>query len=213
MVLAPGCVIGEEVQIGEDGRLGPSVTVYARSVIGKRALIHAGVVIGADGFGIAPQGGRWIKIPQTGRVVIGDDVEVGANTTIDRGALDDTIIEDGVKLDNQIQIAHNVRVGAHTAIAAFAGVAGSARIGKHCLIGGAARIMGHIEIVDGVTVTATSFVTKSIRTAGTYTAVLPAEPAREWAKTIANLRSLERLPRRVSGGETRKKPGGRKGKR
>ena len=213
VVLAPGCVIGEEVKIGEDGRLGPSVTVYARSVIGKRALIHAGVVIGADGFGIAPQGGRWIKIPQTGRVVIGDDVEVGANTTIDRGALDDTIIEDGVKLDNQIQIAHNVRVGAHTAIAAFAGVAGSARIGKHCLIGGAARIMGHIEIVDGVTVTATSFVTKSIRTAGTYTAVLPAEPAREWAKTIANLRSLERLPRRVSGGETRKKPGGRKGKR
>ena len=213
VVLAPGCVIGEEVKIGEDGRLGPSVTVYARSVIGKRALIHAGVVIGADGFGIAPQGGRWIKIPQTGRVVIGDDVEVGANTTIDRGALDDTVIEDGVKLDNQIQIAHNVRVGAHTAIAAFAGVAGSARIGKHCLIGGAARIMGHIEIVDGVTVTATSFVTKSIRTAGTYTAVLPAEPAREWAKTIANLRSLERLPRRVSGGETRKKPGGRKGTR
>jgi len=213
VVLAPGCVIGEEVQIGEDGRLGPSVTVYARSVIGKRALIHAGVVIGADGFGIAPQAGRWIKIPQTGRVVIGDDVEVGANTTIDRGALDDTVIEDGVKLDNQIQIAHNVRVGAHTAIAAFAGVAGSARIGKHCLIGGAARIMGHIEIVDGVTVTATSFVTKSIRTAGTYTAVLPAEPAREWAKTIANLRSLGRLPRRVSEGETRKKPGGRKGKR
>ena len=213
VVLGAGCAIGEEAQIGEDGRLGPSVTVYPRSLIGKRALIHAGAVIGADGFGIAPQAGRWIKIPQTGRVVIGDDVEVGANTTIDRGALDDTVIEDGVKLDNQIQIAHNVRIGAHTAIAAFAGIAGSARIGRHCAIGGAARIMGHIEIVDGVTVTATSFVTKSIRTAGTYTAVLPAEPAREWAKTIANLRSLERSPRRVREGGTRSKPGERKGKR
>ena len=205
VVLGPGCTIGEDAQIGEDGRLGPSVTVYARSVIGKRTLIHAGAVIGADGFGIAPQGGRWIKIPQTGRVVIGDDVEIGANTTIDRGALDDTVIEDGVKLDNQIQIAHNVRVGAHTAIAAFAGVAGSAKIGKHCLIGGAARIMGHIEIADGVNVTATTFVTKSIRDPGTYTAVLPAEPAREWAKTIAKLRSL--------GPKARSKPATRKGKR
>jgi UDP-3-O-[3-hydroxymyristoyl] glucosamine N-acyltransferase len=205
VVLGPGCAIGEDAQIGDDGRLGPSVTVYPRSVIGKRALIHAGAVIGADGFGIAPQAGRWIKIPQTGRVVIGDDVEVGANTTIDRGALDDTVIEDGVKLDNQIQIAHNVSIGAHTAIAAFAGIAGSARIGKHCLIGGAARIMGHIEIADGVNVTATSFVTKSITTAGTYSAVLPAQPVREWAKTVANLRSL--------GQKARPKPGTRKGKR
>jgi UDP-3-O-[3-hydroxymyristoyl] glucosamine N-acyltransferase len=213
VVLGPGCSIGEEAQIGEDGRLGPSVTVYARTVIGKRALIHAGAVIGADGFGIAPQAGRWIKIPQTGRVVMGDDVEVGANTTIDRGALDDTVIEDGVKLDNQIQIAHNVRVGAHTAIAAFAGIAGSARIGRHCAIGGAARIMGHIEIADGVTVTATSFVTKSIRSAGTYTAVLPAEPAREWAKTVANLRSLERLSKRVHEMEARPKPRAKKEKR
>ena len=213
VVLGPGCTIGEDVQIGEDGRLGPSVTVYARSVIGKRVLIHAGAVIGADGFGIAPQAGRWIKIPQTGRVVIGDDVEIGANTTIDRGALDDTVIEDGVKLDNQIQIAHNVRVGAHTAIAAFAGIAGSARIGKHCAIGGAARIMGHIEIVDGVTVTATSFVTKSIRSPGTYSSVMPAEPAPEWAKTVAQLRSLGRLSERVRELEGRPKPGKRKGKR
>src|SRR4029077_21180940 len=143
VVLGPGCAVGEDAQIGDDSRFGPSVTAYARSVIGKRAVSHAGAVIGADGFGIAPQGGRWIKIPQTGRVVIGDDVEVGANTTIDRGALDDTVIEDGVKLDNQIQFANNVRVGAHSAIAAFAGIAGSARIGKHCAIGGAARIMGH----------------------------------------------------------------------
>jgi UDP-3-O-[3-hydroxymyristoyl] glucosamine N-acyltransferase len=213
VVLAPGCVVGEDAQIGEDGRLGPSVTIYARSVIGKRALIHAGAVIGADGFGLAPQGGRWIKIPQTGRVVIGDDVEIGANTTIDRGALDDTVIEDGVKLDNQIQIAHNVHVGAHTAIAAFAGIAGSARIGKHCLIGGAARIMGHIQIADRVTVTATSFVTKSIRSAGTYSSALPAEPALEWAKTVANLRRLDRPSKRVREMKAGSKPGTRKGKR
>ena len=210
VVIGPGCAIGAGAQIGEDGRLGPSVTVYPRSVIGKRALIHAGAVIGADGFGLAPEAGRWIKIPQTGRVVIGDDVEIGANTTIDRGALDDTVIEDGVKLDNQIQIGHNVRIGAHTAMAACAGVAGSTRIGRHCAIGGAARIMGHIEIADNVTVTATSFVTKSIKIAGTYTAVLPAEPGREWARTIAHLRSLERLSKRVRELEARVKPAKRK---
>jgi len=206
VVVGPGCTIGEDAQIGEDGRLGPSVTIYPRCVIGKRVLIHAGAVIGADGFGLAPQAGRWIKIPQTGRVVIGDDVEIGANTTIDRGALDDTVIEDGVKLDNQIQIGHNVRVGAHTAMAACAGVAGSTRIGKHCAIGGAARIMGHIEIADHVTITATSFVTKSIRSAGTYTAVLPAEPGRTWAKTIAHLRNLDRLSKRLGELEKRSKP-------
>lgn len=213
VVIGPGCTIGEDAQIGEDGRLGPSVTVYPRCVIGKRVLIHAGAVIGADGFGLAPQAGRWIKIPQTGRVVIGDDVEIGANTTIDRGALDDTVIEDGVKLDNQIQIGHNVRVGAHTAMAACAGVAGSTRIGKHCAIGGAARIMGHIEIADHVTITATTFVTKSIRNAGTYTAVLPAESGREWARTLAHLRSLDRLARKVHELETRTKPATRKKKR
>lgn len=213
VVLATGCTIGEEALLDEDARLGPSVTIYPRCVIGKRTLIHAGAVIGADGFGLAPQAGRWIKIPQTGRVVVGDDVEVGANTTIDRGALDDTVIEDGVKLDNQIQIGHNVRIGAHTAIAACAGVAGSTRIGKHCAIGGAARIMGHIEIVDRVTVTATSFVTKSIRTAGTYTAVLPAEPGGKWARNLANLRNLDRLSKRVRELETRSKPMTKKRKR
>jgi UDP-3-O-[3-hydroxymyristoyl] glucosamine N-acyltransferase len=213
VVVGPGCTIGEDARIGEDGRLGPSVAIYPRCVIGKRVIIHAGAVIGADGFGLAPEAGRWVKIPQTGRVVIGDDVEIGANTTIDRGALDDTVIEDGVKLDNQIQIGHNVRVGAHTAMAACAGVAGSTRIGRHCAIGGAARIMGHIEIADHVTITATTFVTKSIRTPGTYTAVLPAESAREWAKTIARLRSLDRLSERVRELETRTKPATRKRKR
>ncbi|HUL93576.1 MAG TPA: UDP-3-O-(3-hydroxymyristoyl)glucosamine N-acyltransferase [Burkholderiales bacterium] len=213
VVVGPGCTIGEDAQIGEDGRLGPSVTIYPRCAIGKRVLIHAGAVIGADGFGLAPQAGRWIKIPQTGRVVIGDDVEIGANTTIDRGALDDTVIEDGVKLDNQIQIGHNVRVGAHTAMAACAGVAGSTRIGKHCAIGGAARIMGHIEIADHVTITATTFVTKSIKGAGTYTAVLPAESGRDWARTLAHLRSLERLSMRVRELEARSKPATRRKKR
>jgi UDP-3-O-[3-hydroxymyristoyl] glucosamine N-acyltransferase len=140
---------------------------------------------------------RWIKIPQTGRVVIGDDVEIGANTTIDRGALDDTVIEDGVKLDNQIQIGHNVRVVAHTAMAGCVAVAGSTRIGRHCAIGGAARIFGHLEIADRATISAAAVVTKSIARAGVYTGVLPSAPSREWARTVAHLRSLDRLVKRV----------------
>ncbi|HMH17357.1 MAG TPA: UDP-3-O-(3-hydroxymyristoyl)glucosamine N-acyltransferase [Burkholderiales bacterium] len=197
VVIEANCTIGEDAQIGEDSRLGPSVVVYARCVIGKRAVIHAGAVIGADGFGMAPDAGRWIKIPQTGRTVIGDDVEIGANTTIDRGALDDTVIEDGVKLDNQIQIGHNVRIGAHTAMAAFAGVAGSTRIGAHCAIGGASRIWGHLTIADHVTISAVANITKSITSAGSYTGVLPSAPSREWAKTVAHLHGLERLVKRV----------------
>ena len=197
VVIDASCTIGEDASIGEDSRLGPSVTVYPRCVIGKRALIHAGVVIGADGFGMAPDSGRWIKIPQTGRAVIGDDVEIGANTTIDRGALDDTVIEDGVKLDNQIQIGHNVRIGAHTAMAGCAAVAGSTRIGAHCAIGGAARIIGHLTIADHVTISAAAVVTKSITRSGTYAGTLPSAPSREWAKTVAHLRSLDRLTKRI----------------
>src|SRR6266571_971871 len=159
--------------------------------------VHPQAVIEADGFGMAPDGDRWIKIPQTGRVVIGDDVEIGANTTIDRGALDDTVIEDGVKLDNQIQIGHNVRVGAHTAMAGCVAVAGSTRIGRHCAIGGAARIIGHLEIADRVTISAAAVVTKSITRAGVYTGVLPSAPRREWARTVAHLRGLDRLVKRV----------------
>ena len=177
VVIEANCTIGDDVRIGEDSRLGPSVTVYPRSLIGKRALIHAGVVIGADGFGMAPDSGRWIKIPQTGRAVIGDDVEIGANTTIDRGALDDTVIEDGVKLDNQIQIGHNVRIGAHTAMAGCAAVAGSTRIGAHCAIGGAARIIGHLTIADHVTISAAAVVTKSITRAALIPACCPRRPA------------------------------------
>jgi UDP-3-O-[3-hydroxymyristoyl] glucosamine N-acyltransferase len=192
-----GCSIGDGAVIGEETRLYPAVTVYPHCVIGKRAVIHSGAVIGADGFGMAPDGERWIKIPQTGRVVIGDDVEIGANTTIDRGALDDTVIEDGVKLDNQIQIGHNVRVGAHTAMAGCVAVAGSTRIGRHCAIGGAARIFGHLEIADRVTISAATVVTKSIPRAGVYTGVLPSAPSHEWARTVAHLRGLDDLVTRV----------------
>ena len=141
VVIGSGCHLGEGVEIGDNSLLYPQVVVYHGCVVGKRAILHSGAVIGADGFGIAMENGRWIKVPQIGRVVIGDDVEIGANTTVDRGALEDTIIEDGVKLDNQIQVAHNVRIGAHTAMAGCVGIAGSARIGKHCTVGGGAVIL------------------------------------------------------------------------
>ena len=197
VVMESGCAIGADVQIGDDSLLYASVTIYPRSIVGKRAVVHAGAVIGADGFGMAPDAGRWVKIPQTGRVVIGDDVEIGANTTIDRGALDDTVIEEGVKLDNQIQIGHNVRVGAHTAMAAFVGIAGSTRIGRHCAIGGGARIWGHIEIADHVNISATAEVMKSISRAGTYTGVLPAAESRVWAKMVAHLRGIDGIVGRI----------------
>ncbi|HUQ74649.1 MAG TPA: UDP-3-O-(3-hydroxymyristoyl)glucosamine N-acyltransferase, partial [Burkholderiales bacterium] len=148
--VGPGCVVGEGVTIGDDTCLYPRVVVYQHCAIGSRVIAHSGVVIGADGFGIAEDDGRWVKIPQIGRVRIGDDVEIGANTTIDRGALDDTVIEEGAKLDNQIQVAHNVRIGAHTAIAACTGIAGSVQIGRHCRIGGAVGIAGHVTIADEV---------------------------------------------------------------
>ena len=192
-----GCAIGDEVRIGEGSRLHPCVVVYARCAIGKRAIIHSGAVIGADGFGMAAHEGRWLKIPQVGRVVIGDDVEVGAGTTIDRGTLDDTVIEDGVKLDNQIQIGHNVRVGAHTAMAGCVGVAGSARIGRHCTFGGAAMVLGHLEIADDVHVSAGSLVTKSIPEPGTYTGVFPIQAGREWRRTAALLKNIDKLEARV----------------
>jgi UDP-3-O-[3-hydroxymyristoyl] glucosamine N-acyltransferase len=158
--------------------------------------VHAGAVIGADGFGIALEEGSWRKIPQIGRVLIGDDVEIGANTCIDRGALDDTVVEDGVKLDNLIQIGHNVRIGAHTAIAGCTGIAGSTRIGKHCMIGGAANIVGHLDIADRVVIHAAAVVTKSIRKAGSYSGH-PAEDSRSWAQHMALLRHMESLRERV----------------
>ncbi len=214
VIVGANCSIGEQVRIGDESRLHASVILYPCSILGKRTLVHSGAVIGADGFGMAQDKGRWVKIPQTGRVVIGDDVEIGANTTIDRGALDDTVIEEGVKLDNQIQIGHNVRVGAHTIMAACVGIAGSARIGSYCAIGGGARIWGHIEIADHVNISATAEVMKSITRPGTYTGVLPAAESREWAKMVAHLRGIDAIVGRVREIERRlAAPANRKRKR
>ncbi|MEE8321106.1 MAG: UDP-3-O-(3-hydroxymyristoyl)glucosamine N-acyltransferase, partial [Gammaproteobacteria bacterium] len=166
--IGPGCVIGDNVSIGDNAFLHANVTLVDGITVGSRVILHPGVVVGSDGFGLARDKEKWVKIPQIGSVRIGDDVEIGANSTIDRGALDDTVIEDGVKIDNQVQIGHNVRIGAHTAIAGCVGVAGSASIGRRCMIGGAAAIGGHLEIVDDVIITGMSSVANSIRKAGTY---------------------------------------------
>ena len=192
-----GSYVGAGSSIGDDSRLHPSVVVYHNCRIGLRVIIHSGAVIGADGFGIADDGGRWIKIPQIGRVLVGDDVEIGANTTIDRGAIDDTILEEGVKLDNQVQVGHNVRIGAHTAIAGCVGIAGSASIGRHCTIGGAAVILGHLELADGVNISAGTLISRSIRLPGTYTGVFPFDRNASWLRNAALLRHLSELADRV----------------
>jgi len=188
--IGAGCVIGDEVVIGHDSCLYPRVVIYPRCHLGNRVVIHSGVVIGADGFGIAPDAGRWVKIPQIGGVRIGDDVEVGANTTIDRGALDDTVIEEGVKIDNQVQIGHNVRIGAHSAVAGCVGIAGSADIGRHVTIGGAAMIHGHITIADHVRVSAGTLISRSLAKPGTYTGFYPFEEHEAWRRSAARLRRL-----------------------
>lgn len=196
-VIGEGCCIGDNVTIGCHTRFYPRVVVYHDCVIGDRLIAHSGVVIGADGFGIAMDQGRWIKIPQIGRVVIGNDVEIGANTTIDRGALDDTVIEDGVKLDNQIQVAHNVRIGAHTAIAGCVGIAGSTTIGKYCRIGGSAGIIGHLHIADQVEIAAFTLVGKSIREAGSYAGIFPMSRSEDWRRNSVHLRHLDELADRI----------------
>ena len=196
-VIMEGCSIGTGVSIGINTRLYPNVVVYHNCILGNRLVAHSGVVIGGDGFGIAMDGGRWLKIPQIGRVVIGDDVEIGANTTIDRGALDDTVIEEGVKLDNQIQIAHNVRVGAHTAIAACVGIAGSASVGRHCRIGGGTGILGHTQIADNVEISSFTMIGKSIREPGTYTGIFPFSSHEVWRKNAAQLRHLDDLADKI----------------
>ncbi|MBS0325461.1 MAG: UDP-3-O-(3-hydroxymyristoyl)glucosamine N-acyltransferase [Proteobacteria bacterium] len=191
------CSIGEDAVIGDDAVLDAGVRVYPRCTIGPRTLVHSGAVIGADGFGLAPGPEGWIKIPQVGRVVVGADVEIGANTTIDRGAIGDTVIEDGVKLDNQIQIGHNCVIGARTAIAGCVGIAGSARIGHDCRIGGAAMISGHLEIAAGTVVSAATLVSESIAVAGVYTGAFPALAHADWKRVIANVRHLRELVARV----------------
>lgn len=196
-VIDAGSYIGRQARIGADTHFYARVTFHAGCEIGERGIVHSGVVIGADGFGFANEGGEWIKIPQVGRVLIGDDVEIGANTTIDRGALADTVLEDGVKLDNQIQIAHNCHIGAHTAIAACAGIAGSARIGKYCSIGGEAMIHGHITIVDRVHVSAGTLALRSILEPGQYTGFYPVAKHGDWEKSAALVRNLSTMREKI----------------
>ncbi len=202
-LVGSGCHIGDDVEIGAGCVLYPSVVVYPGCRIGSKVILHSGVVIGADGFGLAEEGGRWIKIPQIGRVILGDDVEIGANTTIDRGAMDDTVIEEGVKLDNQIQIGHNCHVGAHTAMAGCVAVAGSARIGRSCTVGAGAIILGHLTIADKVNISAATVVSRSIHKQGTYTGMYPFDDNASWAKNTAWVRHLSELADRVKALEKR----------
>ncbi|MBB3637815.1 UDP-3-O-(3-hydroxymyristoyl)glucosamine N-acyltransferase [Variovorax atrisoli] len=191
------CVVERGARIGAGTVLKSRVTVSEDCVIGERCLLHPGVVIGADGFGLAPHEGRWVKIEQLGAVRIGNDVEIGANTCIDRGALDDTVIEDGVKLDNLIQIGHNVRVGRNTAMAGCVGVAGSANIGAGCTFGGGAIVLGHLTVADGVHVSAATVVTRSIHKAGQYTGMFPIDDNANWEKNAATLKQLHSLRERL----------------
>ncbi len=196
--IGPGCFIGGNSSIGADSLLVGNVSICHGVHIGCRNIIHAGAVIGSDGFGFANVRGEWLKVPQLGGVVIGDDVEIGANTTIDRGALDDTVIEHGVKLDNQIQVAHNVFIGAHTAIAGCAGISGSTRVGRRCAIAGGVGIAGHLEIADDVTITAMSLVLKSIREPGSvYSSGIPVEPNRLWNRRLVHFRRLDEMAARL----------------
>ena len=195
--VGPHCFIGAQARVGAHTRLAARVTLAAGCSIGERCIVHSGAVIGADGFGFAPTEGRWEKIEQLGAVRIGNDVEIGANTCIDRGALEDTVIEDGVKLDNLVQIGHNVHVGAHTAMAGCAGVAGSAVIGAHCTVGGGAIVLGHLSLADRVHISAASVVMRSIREPGQYSGVFPIADNASWEKNAATLRQLHALRDRL----------------
>jgi UDP-3-O-[3-hydroxymyristoyl] glucosamine N-acyltransferase len=206
--IGAGCVVGEGATIGEDSCLYARVVVYPGCTIGARAIVHSGVVIGGDGFGFAEDGGQWVKIPQIGSVRIGDDVEIGANTTIDRGTMSDTVIEDGVKLDNQIQVGHNVRIGAHTAVQGCAGIAGSTDIGKGCVIGASAGILGHLKIADGVRISACTTISRSIPKPGTYTGLYPFDDNHTWARNTAVVRRLAELWDRVRALEGKGKKNG-----
>ncbi|MDD5175654.1 MAG: UDP-3-O-(3-hydroxymyristoyl)glucosamine N-acyltransferase [Sterolibacterium sp.] len=200
--IGAGCIIGAGVELGAGTLLHANVTIYGGCKIGARAIIHSGAIIGADGFGFARElegknSGTWHKIPQIGRVLIGDDVEIGANTTIDRGALDDTVIEDGVKFDNQIQVGHNVRIGAHSALAGCVGIAGSATLGRRCTVGGGAIILGHLRIADDVNISAGTLVAKTISRAGSYTGAVPFMEHAAWLKNFARLRQLDAMAAKI----------------
>jgi UDP-3-O-[3-hydroxymyristoyl] glucosamine N-acyltransferase len=201
-VIGPLCVVERGAKVGEHSQLKSRVTLGEYCEVGQRCIVHSGVVIGADGFGFAPNQGAWEKIEQLGAVKIGNDVEIGANTCIDRGALQDTVIEDGVKLDNLIQIGHNVHIGKHTAMAGCVGVAGSARIGAHCTVGGGAVILGHLSLADGVHISAASVVTRSISKPGSYTGLFPIDENANWEKNAASLKQLHQIRHRLKLVET-----------
>ena len=200
VVIGPGCVIGDDCTVGAGSELIARVTLVTRVRVGQRVRIHPGAVLGAAGFGLAMEHGRWLNVPQLGGVVVGDDCEIGANTTIDRGAMGDTVLEEDVRLDNQIQVGHNAFIGAHTAMAGCAAVAGSARIGRHCLVGGGAGILGHLEVCDRAVITAMTLVTHSIREPGEYSSGTPLMDNRSWRKSAARFKQLDRIARQALGG-------------
>jgi UDP-3-O-[3-hydroxymyristoyl] glucosamine N-acyltransferase len=195
--VGPNCVVGAGTRIGRDSRLVANVVVCEGTQIGERALLHPGAVVGREGFGFVKEGERWVRVPQIGRVRLGNDVEIGSNTAVDRGAIDDTVIEDGVKIDNLIQIGHNVSVGANTAMAACSGISGSTRIGKRCTLAGAVGVAGHLEIGDDVHFSGMAMVTRSRTAAGVYSSGIPAMPNREWRRTMVRLKGLDALSKRV----------------
>ncbi len=209
--VGPGCIVGRDCRIGADSRLVANVTVCHGVELGARNVIYPGAVIGGDGFGLAREGERSLRVPQLGTVRTGEDVEIGANTTVDRGALEDTIIEDGVKLDNQIQVAHNVRIGAHTVVAACTGISGSTDIGKRCLIAGAVGFVDHKSIADDVVITGQTMVNRSIAEPGIYSSALPMDEARRWRRNAARFRHLDELARRLK--DVEKQLQGSKGER
>lgn len=197
-IIGPNCVLGEQVRVGNSSRLVASVVLCDGISIGNDCILHPGAVVGSDGFGLANDAGVWVKVPQIGSVVIEDDVEIGANTTIDRGAIHDTVIRRGVKLDNQIQIAHNVEVGEHSAIAACTGIAGSAKIGRHCTLAGAVGVVGHIETADHVHLSGMTMLSRSIREPGVYSSGIPAMPHKQWQKNLARIKQLDTMAKRIS---------------
>ena len=197
VVIEPGCYIGQNVRIGEGSAIHPNVTLYQDTEIGKNVIIKAGAVIGADGFGFTQEEGRWIRIPQIGHVILEDDVEIGANTTVDRGAISATVVSAGVKIDNQVQVAHNVTIGKHTGIAGCAGISGSVKIGAHCMIAGGVGIAGHLSIADNVFISGMSLVTNSIKQSGSYSGAVPLQDSRAWRKSSVRFKQLDELARRI----------------
>lgn len=209
--VGPLCVVERGARIGAGTQLKSRVTVGEDCIVGARCILHSGVVLGSDGFGFAPEGGAWVKIEQLGAVRIGDDVEIGANTCIDRGALDDTVIEDGVKLDNLVQIGHNVHVGRHVAMAGCVGVAGSAQIGAHCTVGGGAIVLGHLQLAENVHISAATVVTRSLNKPGVYTGMFPVDENTKWEKNAATLKQLHSLRERIKALEQQQQQGSKIG--